>query len=302
MLDLSTNLSAIGSSVYLNAPISNVYDSAPNFNQWSYANRLTYNQISNQRFYDVATYQQVRSKYYTISARYLRSYIEKYLNRVEKTQISNLWFDDLAADLNSDFRKNNVVDRQVAKDYIVESLAYLSSNSDSIGLDSPNVYAWKYADKIVNLPLTTSGNRMTDEEVPFFPIVLSGSVSYTGRVINTSGQDRTEMLKALETGAGLYFKWIYSDNTEVMDMEGEEPLELYSLYYGDWVDTAADYYKQLTEKAEGLIGTEITAHEKLQYNVYKTTYEGGIVIVNYNDYEVTIGDVTVGAKDFEVIK
>ncbi|MBQ5321449.1 MAG: hypothetical protein J6K88_05290 [Oscillospiraceae bacterium] len=302
LLDLSTNLSAIGSSVYLNAPISNVYDSAPNFNQWSYANRLTYNQISNQRFYDVATYQQVRSKYYTISARYLRSYIEKYLNRVEKTQISNLWFDDLAADLNSDFRKNNVVDRQVAKDYIVESLAYLSSNSDSIGLDSPNVYAWKYADKIVNLPLTTSGNRMTDEEVPFFPIVLSGSVSYTGRVINTSGQDRTEMLKALETGAGLYFKWIYSDNTEVMDMEGEEPLELYSLYYGDWVDTAADYYKQLTEKAEGLIGTEITAHEKLQYNVYKTTYEGGIVIVNYNDYEVTIGDVTVGAKDFEVIK
>ena len=141
---------------------------------------------------------------------------------------------------------------------------------------------------------------MTDEEVPFFPIVLSGTVSYTGRVINTSGQDKYEFLKAVETGSGLYFKWIYSDNTEVMDMEGDEPTELYSLYYGDWVDTAAEYYNKLSQA--DIIGREITGHEMLQYNVYKTTYTDKSVIVNYNDYDVTIGETTVAAKDFEVIK
>lgn len=297
---LNDNLLELGLKVYLNTAVSNVYDSAPNFNQWSYANRLTYNQIANQRFYDVATYQQVRSKYYTISTRYLRSYVEKFVKGISKTGTGNLWFNDLASDLNSDFRKNNVVDRQVAKDYIVESLDYLSENSENIGLDSPNVYAWKYADEIVNLPLITSGNRMTDQEVPFFPIVLSGTVSYTGRIINTSGQDRIEFLKAIETGSGLYFKWIYSDNTEVMDMDGDEPTELYSLYYGDWIDTAAEYYNKLSES--GVIGTEITGHEMLQYNVYKTTYTDTSVIVNYNDYDVTIGEITIAAKDFEVIK
>lgn len=302
LIDLNTNLAQSGDTLYLNVPIMNVYSSAPKFNQWSYANRLTYNQIANQRFYDVATYQQVRDKYYTISSRYLLSYVTEYVERLEKAKIEKLWFEDIASDVNSDFRKNQVVDRQVAKDFVLETLAYLDSETSSIGFDSPNAYAWKYADSITNLPLGTSGHRIADEEIPFIQIVLSGTISYTGSVINTSGNDRYQMLKAVETGAGLYFKWIYSDNTEVMDMSGEEPLELYSLYYGDWIDTAAEYYSLMTEKVEGLIGTEIIAHEKLQYNVYKTTYSGGSVIVNYNDYEVTIGDVTIAAEDFEVIK
>ncbi|MGN1081900.1 MAG: DUF5696 domain-containing protein, partial [Acutalibacteraceae bacterium] len=272
-----------------------------NFNKWSYTNRLTYNQISNQRFYNVATLQPEHGKYYTLSARYLQSYVEKYLKNTEKTKVTNLWFEDLASDLNSDFRKNKNVDREEVKRLTVETLGYIASETTSIGLDCANVYAWKYADRIVNLPLTTSGHRMEDASIPFVQIVLSGTVSYTGEVINTSGQDRVDMLKSVETGAGLYFKWIYSDNTEIKDMLGDEALELYSLYYKDWLETAASYYKDMTERAGNLIGTEIKGHELMQYNVYKTTYAGGSVLINYNDYDVEIDGVTVKALDFTVI-
>lgn len=301
LINLNTDLATLGASLSLNININNVYDSIPNFNKWSYTNRLTYNQISNQRFYNVATLVASNNKYYTLSARYLKSYVEEYLKKIEKTNVDNLWFEDIASDLNSDFRKKKNVDRQEVKRLTVETLGYIANETTEIGLDKPNVYAWKYADKLVDLPLTTSGHRMEDDSVPFIQIVLSGTISYTGEVINTSGKDRVDMLKAVETGAGLYFKWIYSNNEDVKDMLGEEPLGLYSLYYKDWIDTAASYYDEMKNDVGHLLGTEIKNHEKLEYNVYKTTYEKGSVIVNYNDYDVEINGETVKAYDFKVI-
>ncbi len=301
LVNLNSDLSTLGSSLYLNININNVHDSVPNFNKFSHTNRLTYNQISNQRIYNVATLQQLGGKYYTLSARYLDYYLQKYLGRLNKTTVQNLWFEDVASDLNTDFRKNKNVDRQEVKRLTVEALGNVASSVSSIGLDAANVYAWKYADKIVNLPLTTSGHRMEDDSIPFVQIVLSGMISYTGGVVNTSGQDRVDMLKSVETGAGLYFKWIYEDNEGVKDLEGREANQLYSLYYKDWIDTASQYYNDMNERAGKLIGTEIIGHTELQYNVYKTTYKTGSVIVNYNNYDVEIDGVAVKALDFTVL-
>ena len=65
---------------------------------------------------------------------------------------------------------------------------------------------------------------------------------------------------------------------------------------------ACEQYKQIKNKLSSVLGKEIIAHEKLEENVYKTSYESASVIVNYNYDDVTINGTTVGARDFAVIK
>ena len=164
--------------------------------------------------------------------------------------------------------------------------------------DNANAYAFGYADELVNVPLYSNNYRIIDEEVPFYEMVLHSYVSYAGEAMNLADDYTTALLKSVESGAGLYFKWIYEDNSVLKDTEYDY---LYSVNYEVWLEQATADYARMNRELGSLSGYEILSHEYVQENVAKVTYaDGSVVYVNFTKQNVTVDGVTISAKDYVV--
>lgn len=289
-----------GGQLLLNTSVFKQYGSLGQFNYTTYGSRYIYNQPIRIADLNVATNESDEdSKLHSvISVRYLKDYLQKYLSSVDKIGTNSVWFNDIAATLSSDFKKGSSIDRQLAKELVVDALQKM--DNAVIGLDSPNSYAFKYADYACKIPLASSEHILIDETVPFLSMVLSGCISYTGNEFNLYGDVKQSVLKAVETGSGFYYKWMYESNTKICELEGYEPRNLYSLNYSELIDEATEYYGQVSKDLKKFIGKPIVSHEKLAENVYRTHYENGWVAVNYNDYDFENSEISVKANDYTV--
>lgn len=299
--ELSGILSENDSKIYLNTAVIRNDNSLLGFMYPVYGNRYTFNNVVARRPFNIATRLPDRSerKQRLVSTRYLPDYIEKLYKRMNGFEEQDIWFSDLGSDLNSDFRRNNNIDRQVAMELTEKSLGIIESKD--MGFFSPNKYAFEYASVAAKIPFESSGHRMQDESVPFLQFVLAGCLDYTGSPINLSGKSRDDMLASVQTGAGLYFRWIYADNTQIREFEGPQPQRLFSLNYEEWIEEASTFYTRMVDETSIFYNRPITGYEKLDQNVYRTTWENGSVIVNYNSFPVDVERISIGAKDFYVL-
>ena len=294
-----------GGALYPDTAIVEVYSGFPSFNPYKNAVRYTYNKIAEQVPFGLSDNlpDTTLPTRYMLAPGQIPTTIQQYVDAVKKQKGNSVWFHDAASLLNSDFHQGVQVDRQVAVQLTQEALAAAKESGVSIGLDAANAYGFQYADRIVGVPMTSSGFPLVNESVPFLPMVFSGTdTAYAGEPINLSGQSRTAFLKAVETGAGLYFKWIYASNEELRALNDTRNYSgLYSLYYGDWQQEAIDDYRQIKE-LETIRTGPILAHEKLDDQVYKTTWSGGHILVNYGDAPYRADGILVGAKDYKAVR
>ena len=158
-----------------------------------------------------------------------------------------------------------------------------------------NAYTLPYADMVTDLPMGDS-RYYYEEQVPFLQIVLHGYVNYTGQAINLADSVEINYLKSVEYGAGLSYTLNEIESKQVKDTNYSE---LYTTEFERWFDDAVSRYKKLEEATGGTQSSVIVNHEKIQANVYRTTYENGTTVtVNYNSSDVVIDGVTVPATDF----
>ena len=292
-----------GGNLSLGADLLTVHRSFPKFNQFINAVRFLNNEIVVGYDYDLATWQpneRDRTHYY-LSSRYAKSVFDDFSASVSKLDTDGLWLNDIGNILASDFAPNSNIDREVSKQLISSALADVSSDN-SVTLENPDKYVWESTDNAVNLPVKSSENILINESVPFLQIVLSGSIRYAGNAFNRSSNYDDNLLKAAETGADIYYEWIYMPDVEVSALKGIETEKLYSMCYEGWIDTATSQYKLLKEKLSIVSGEEIIGHSKIADNVYKTEYENTAVYTNYGYEDVTVEGITVPARDFTVIK
>ena len=73
---------------------------------------------------------------------------------------------------------------------------------------------------------------------------------------------------------------------------------MYAVNYELWIDQAADVYREVNAFMRTVRHDRIIGHEKLESGVYKTVYENGHVIVNYNRYPVTADGRTIDAESY----
>ncbi len=121
--------------------------------------------------------------------------------------------------------------------------------------------------------------------VPFIPAVIHGSVVYSGAPANSDGISTINLLKAVEYGALPHYIWTFDKNSE----------KYYEYSLTEAVDFCIDAQKNLSD----LTSRRITEHFEYEDGVFCTGYEGGVrVYVNYNNYSVIIGEVSVMPYDY----
>lgn len=225
---------------------------------------------------------------YVISPRYVESYTQSMLKGLSGYETDGISLRDLADQLNSDYRKNNQIDRTESEKISIQALTSIREQNLNVLAEGGNAYAFPYLTNITNAPMSNSQFKIEDEEIPFYQMVLRGYIDYTGAPYNLSTYTNQNqyMLKTLEYGSGVYFEWIHEPNYKVKDTDYND---LYAVNYEIWIDQAAEIYQGVNEFLKQVSHERIIGHEKLSEGVFKTTYENGLyVIVNYNDTQVTV--------------
>lgn len=239
-----------------------------------------------------------RSPSYVVSPRLVEEYADGMLEDLRGYKTGGISLRDLADQLNSDYRKGGLIDRAESEEISVQALNRIRGENQKIMADGGNAYALPYLTDITNAPLANSGFKLEDEEVPFYPMVVRGYIDYTGEPYNLSAYTSLKpyLLKCLEYGAGVYFEWIYEPNYKIQDTNHSE---LYAVHYGQWIDQAAEIYREVNETLKNFRNERIAAHEKLEEGVYKTVYENGrYVVVNYNLSPVTVEGRTLAGEGY----
>ncbi|MFS0725570.1 DUF5696 domain-containing protein [Paenibacillus sp. 1P07SE] len=242
----------------------------------------------------------LRTPAYVVSPTRVPAYADSLLQGLASYPTGGISLRDLADQLNSDMRKNRQLDRTQSEGISVEALERISASQGSVMAQGGNAYALPYLTDIIRAPLGSSRFKLEDEEIPFYQMVVRGSVDYTGAPFNLSTHTNTSqyVLKSLEYGSHVYFTWIYQSGHKVKETEFDY---LYAVNYEQWIDTAAQMYGEVNEALSKVAGQRLSGHEKLADGVFKSTYENGVsFIVNYNREPVTAEGRRIEAESYAI--
>lgn len=293
---LKSYLSKSGIEYYLGVDFINYSASRWGVSKKSDAAHTTNGDVAHQYEYSIVTYEPDRTidPWVLISPLSLGDASSKFIKNFKKQGNDSIGVLNLGSQVYSDFGEKNGVYR--AKSISLYESFIKGLGVENIAVDGGNSYVLPYAQRIYELPTSSSKYDIFDYDVPFMQIVLHGYKNYTTPAVVQSVDPKTTFLKSLETGADLLFNCVGDDSYNLRETR---LANLYSSKYSLWKDTAVSYYKLQKTVSDKIYDKEITGHTYLGSDVYKTVYSNGVTVyVNYSDKEVTVEGVTVKAKDF----
>ena len=207
-----------------------------------------------------------------------------FLNAMEKTGVSGFALTDLNAGLCADYTVRSL-DRSVVSGQLSEIAASFSTIK-KLSVSGANGNVLRYADVITEIPYTTSAAESGYyEAVPFLQMILHGSYVYSGAAAVNAETDRLTLLKAVEYGGAPSFSWTGSARTDSC--------------YEAYLPACAEFCTRAAEELGDLVSQRITDHYRIADGIYCTEYGSGIrVYVNYNNYSVAVGTITVPPYDY----
>ncbi len=231
-----------------------------------------------------------------LSSSKLTDYAKKINKSIAANNLSSVNILDLGYELNSDFNVKNQYDRVEARQEVEKYLETVSEKT-RLTVDTGSYFSLKYASKIKNIPTTHSGYKINDYAVPFYQIVISGSIPYTVPSINQSHDMQTAFLKAVEIGAQLQCTWIYENADNIIDTREK----YYGVLYEGSIEQIAGYARDYRDVYAKISKSAISEHKIYSETLTKTEYENGIAVyVNYGEKSASVDGIVVEPKDFYV--
>nr|MBP3598216.1 hypothetical protein [Eubacterium sp.] len=235
--------------------------------------------------------------YFLVKPSYTIANIDNFISTIKSSYgISNISFEDIGYQLAGDYNPKKRVSREASMNMQVDKMKALKESGSNVMTTSGNQYAVPYSDYITDVNIDTKAVNIIDESVPFYQIALHGLVDYSGSAINLSADQTDMILKSAETGAGLYYSFMYAPTSDLQDTDFTQ---FYACSFVDWKDTAIELYHKFETNLGDIYDQYIVGHEKIANGVYKTTYENGkVVYVNYNYADYQHEGVTIPQRDF----
>ena len=246
-----------------------------------HASRAVDDRYCSKQLYD-PVYQEFNSYFdICISPASILELVTNFTEYYSKFEPMGISVSTLGGELNSDFNKDEPLNRQDAKDYIISSLALLDEKYQSVMAEGGNIYSVEYLDHMLNIPLDASKYKYESKAVPFLGMVLHGYVNYTGSVVNEAGDSSFQLLKSIENGALLYYMLIYQNSSLLK--EDEEFSKFYSVRFDIWFETIVDQYEMLNGAIGDLQLYNIVDHEFLTAERVPQDYELDETMEKFNE-------------------
>ncbi|MCL2697668.1 MAG: DUF5696 domain-containing protein [Oscillospiraceae bacterium] len=274
------------------------------FQQVSFASRRFTWQIETSRYYgggmvaikgincpdcysNVAALGYIERLHCLVSPKFLGRYVDDFLKDFGKYNVTGLSLRDLGDDLHSDRKRTEIINREEARDIIVDSFGRLAGAVDSLMISGGNMYSFEFGTDFINVPVSHNAIYIVDEEIPFYQMLLSGSANYAGTAfnLNSAFNEQATIARLIEFGASPHFVFT-AENSSELKYTGKN--HVHAATFANWSDTAIRVYTEVNAVLKLVSGAAITEHEVLPGGRRRVTYDNGVVI------EIDGNDVSVG--------
>ncbi len=216
-------------------------------------------------------------------------------------QYNNIFINDMGSTYYAHYKQDENVSPIISANILKSCLDEISKQK-TIALDNPNMDKIKYAEYAVNISRESSDYATMYCSVPFRHLVMNGLTQYTTLNTNMAADTGSYfIMQAFEAGSIPKFTIAYKNIDILKNTDYSDYLSIQYSLLSDKIKAMYDEYVNGIKK----IGTrEITGHEMLQKNVFKTTYGSGTtVIVNYNKFPVALekGKYKLDGVDYIII-
>lgn len=240
--------------------------------------------------------------YYIVSPKFLPWYVGHFADRIEGFEVGGIALRDMGDIIASDKKRTEVIDRQSAEKVVMGQLQNLSETGKSLMASGGNEYVLGYVTDIVDAPTHFSKFHIVDEQIPFYEMVIHGSIDYTGEALNLMDQDADEelLLSWIEYGVSPRYMFSWEDSSNIKYTSSSDK---YSVKYATWIEEAQDIYHQVNAALSPVQGVAMVHHERQDNGLAVVEYENGVTIyVNKTDLALTAEDGTkVGAMSYVTV-
>jgi hypothetical protein len=202
--------------------------------------------------------------------------------------------------LYNDYNKNAAATRSNTA-AIMDKIGQLAKDKlGYVNYYTPNMYMSTVADWMLNVPEDSSKYLFADEEVPFYQIVVHGSIPYTGKAFNLMHDKTAQYLQYIEYG---YIPFYELTNDEPV-IKGNNNVDfLFSTVASSWMDRIVSQYKEFNNTVGTLWKTKIAKDEKIDDSLACVTYEtGDKVLVNYSKQDKNYKGTIIPAESAKLIR
>jgi hypothetical protein len=194
--------------------------------------------------------------------------------------------------LASDRRRTEVINREQSKEVVLHCFEMLHKQGDPLMISGGNMYALRYSEHLINMPLAHNAFYVVDEEIPFYQMIIFGRVNYAGLPINLSDvfDEDQIVLRLVEYGAAPHFTFT---DERASEMKYTGLNMKYSTRYQNWSDMAIRIYHRVNDALAPVSATEILEHEILPSGLRIVLYSNGtqIIINRTNEERMFDGEI-----------
>lgn len=273
-------------SVFYDVDSINIRKSGRGFSVLSDVSKSIFNTRTPQYKYMRSVYVPVNDEkpWYLLTPANMNKAAKRFLENFKK-QKGGISFNTVGEKLYSDFYKNGT-ERAQTIEYYQDVLE--SAKSREICVNLGNSYTYPFIDKIYNLPMTSDGNLIFSQSIPFVQMILHGSISY-------SAEKNSDILDCIEYGASPYYAGMAVDDSTLIETNFNW---LSGSTYKNRSEEIKALYKEYSKVYENLFDKKIVSHTTKD-GIATTVFENGVKItVNRSKKEITVDGKKVAAKGF----
>ncbi len=238
-------------------------------------------------------------QYDLLSPKFLPRYVEKFVKKMEKYDISGLSLRDLGCYLTSDKKRTEVINREEALQIVLAQLDLLETTGKKLMLNDANAYSFGYTQDIINVPMSDNSYPIIDKNIPLYQMILHGCINYSTELLNfDDSEDMTlTVLQMIETGSSPHYVFTQEPSSR---MKNTGMNQFYATTYDTWKSEAVEIYNRVNEALSHVSGAEMIGHE-ISGEVRKITYSNGVTIyINYNDETESMDGKSIPAMSYEM--
>lgn len=242
----------------------------------------------------ISRYITSKDSMFLVSSKSFERFAEKIAKSLKKQEIDSVNILDIGYGLHSDFNTKASFDRHESR---IETEKYLEKISETarLTIEKGSIYSLPFADKINNIPVSSSGYLIEDGSVPFYEIAISGYTAFVTEPVNSAANQTKQFLKTVELGGQLQYEWVYDLPDNIAD--GNE--EYFDRIYGATKERAKSDVALYSGLYRKIYDQSIIEHTSISETLVKTVFENGIsVYVNYSDEDVTVDGIAVKKQSF----
>ncbi len=232
---------------------------------------------------------------YLLSPQISKNKLDSGLKSLKKYDSLEIALASVGSRIYPDYSKS----RKVTRTDTVALWQKMGENKKVTAVQGGNLYMLSTVKHIYDIPMNCSMQQMTDEAIPWYSMIVSGSIPFTTIAGNQSGDLELLCLQWIEYGAMPYFELTEQSPTMLTDTSYNK---LFSSQFEKWGEKALEIYKDMSTRLENVTGSAMVKHNRISAELVEITYENGCrVLINYGQTDTEIDGKTVPAKDYIVL-